>query len=44
MLSVEEENPASVRVIEKNGGRRAWTRRDDETGELLAVYWIELSS
>jgi predicted acetyltransferase len=43
-LPVEGENPASARVTEKNGGRLAWTRRDDETGELLAVYWIELSS
>lgn len=43
MLPVEGENPASARVIEKNGGRLAWTRRDDETGELVAAYWIELS-
>ncbi|MGH2484588.1 MAG: GNAT family N-acetyltransferase [Ktedonobacterales bacterium] len=44
MLPVEGENPASVRVIEKNGGRLGWRRRDGETGEMVTAYWIELMS
>ena len=41
LLPVEGENPASVRVIEKNGGilERRYT---DDTGEMVAIYWIAL--
>jgi len=42
MLTIDGENPASVRVIEKNGGRLDWQRVDPETGEMLFCYWIEL--
>lgn len=41
MLPVKGENPASVRVIEKNGGileRRA----TDDMGGSVAIYWIAL--
>lgn len=43
MLPVENENPASVRVIERNGGR--FTRRvaDSSSGDVTSVYWIELT-
>lgn len=41
MLTVEGENPASIRVIEKNGGKLEahWTEPD--SGEAIACYWIE---
>jgi predicted acetyltransferase len=42
MLTIEGENPASVRVIEKNGGTLAWQREELESGEKLACYWIAL--
>jgi len=42
MLPVEGENPASVRVIEQNGGRL--TRRLlDDAGVPVSIYWIELA-
>lgn len=43
MLPVEGENPASVRVIEKNGGRLARTTTDAESGETVRHYWIALA-
>lgn len=42
MLTVEGDNPASVRVIEKNGGRLDWRRTDPATGETVSCYWVEL--
>lgn len=42
MLTIDGDNPASVRVIEKNGGRLDWQRVEPETGETLSCYWIEL--
>lgn len=42
MLTVERENPASVRVIEKNGGILEHTGVVQESGERVAVYWIAL--
>jgi len=42
MLTIEGDNPASVRVIEKNGGWLDYRRRLPETGELLSCYWIDL--
>lgn len=41
MLTIDNENPASVRVIEKNGGKLEWQRTTD-SGELLSCYWIDL--
>ena len=42
MLTIDEDNPASVRVIEKNGGWLDWQRVEPETGKMLSCYWIEL--
>jgi predicted acetyltransferase len=42
MLTIEGENPASARVIAKNGGRLEWQRQEPASGEMLACYWIEL--
>ncbi len=42
MLTIDGDNPASVRVIEKNGGWLDWQRVDPETGEMRSCYWIEL--
>jgi predicted acetyltransferase len=42
MLTIEGENPASARVIEKNGGTLEWQRQEPESGEALACYWIAL--
>lgn len=44
MLPVEGENPASARVIAKNGGKLEWMRRDDLSGEMVAAYWIEIEA
>jgi predicted acetyltransferase len=43
MLTINGDNPASVRVIEKNRGTLEWRRVDPATGAVLACYWIELS-
>lgn len=40
MLTIEGENSASVRVIEKNGGKLAWQRM--QADEMISCYWIEL--
>lgn len=42
MLTIEGENPASVRVIEKNGGTLEGQRAMPGSGEMLACYWITL--
>jgi len=42
MLTIDGDNPASVRVIEKNGGWLDWQRVEPETGEMVSCYWIEL--
>ena len=42
MLTIDGDNLASVRVIEKNGGKLDWQRIEPETGELLSCYWVEL--
>ncbi|HLX57711.1 MAG TPA: GNAT family N-acetyltransferase [Ktedonobacteraceae bacterium] len=42
MLTIDSDNPASVRVIEKNGGKLDWQRTSPETGEMLSCYWIDL--
>ena len=42
MLTIDGDNPASVRVIEKNGGKLDWQRVEAETGEMLSCYWVEL--
>ena len=43
MLTIEGKNPASARVIEKNGGVLEWQREATESGESLACYWIDLA-
>ncbi len=40
MLTVDGDNPASVRTIEKNGGILEWQRFVSEKGEKIACYWI----
>ena len=42
MLPVEGENPASVRVIAKNGGVLERRITDKTSGEPGAIYWIAL--
>jgi predicted acetyltransferase len=42
MLTVDDENPASVRVIEKNGGKLEWKRTMSETEDQVSCYWIDL--
>jgi predicted acetyltransferase len=42
MLPVEGENPASVRVIEKNGGRLERRIVDPESGTPVSLFWIDL--
>ena len=42
-LPVEGENPASVRVIEKNGGMLRRTITDQQSGTVVSWYWIALS-
>ena len=42
MLPVEGANPASVRVIAKNGGALERRIVDEDTGEPAALYWITL--
>lgn len=43
MLTIEEENPASVRVIEKNGGKLL-KQFHAESGERVSCYWIDLTT
>ena len=43
MLPVEGDNPASARVIERNGGRLKRQVVDPESGEVTRVFWIELA-
>ena len=42
MLTVDGDNPASVRTIEKNGGKLEWRRFSNEKGEEISCYWIEV--
>lgn len=42
MLPVEGENPASFRVIAKNGGTLERRIVDAESSQPVALYWIEL--
>lgn len=42
MLTIDGDNPASVRVIEKNRGSLEWQQTSPETGEMLSCYWIDL--
>lgn len=42
MLTIDGDNPASVRVIEKNGGKLEWQRMVSDTNETLSCYWIDL--
>ena len=42
LVVCERDNPASARVIEKNGGRMAGEVTAEETGKLMRRYWIEL--
>ncbi len=42
MLTVDGDNPASVRAIKKNGGTLEWQRVLPEKGELISCYWIKV--
>ena len=42
MLPVEGENPASARVITKNGGTLERVGIAQGSGELVSIYWIAL--
>ena len=42
-LTVEGENPPSVRIIERAGGQVIEETTDPETGERVRLYWIVLS-
>ena len=42
LLTVEGENPASVRVIQKNGGKLQHKVMDREVGEIVSSYWIRI--
>ena len=42
MPTIDGDNPASVRVIEKNGGWLDLQHVSHETGEMLSCYWIDL--
>lgn len=43
LLPVKDDNLASARVVERNGGRLARRVIDPESGDLMRVYWIELA-
>ncbi len=43
MLTIDGDNPASVRTLEKNGGKLEWQRFFDEKGETVSCYWIEIN-
>lgn len=43
VLHVEGENPASVRVIEKNGGQMERDEADPDTGKRVRRFWITLT-
>jgi len=42
LVVCERDNPASARVIEKNGGCMESEVTAEETGKLMRRYWIEL--
>jgi predicted acetyltransferase/predicted GNAT family acetyltransferase len=42
LLTVDADNPASIRVIEANGGRMENSEVDPATARELRRYWIEL--
>ena len=43
LLTVDSDNPASIGVIEANGGRRESVGADEDTGAEFRRYWIELA-
>jgi predicted acetyltransferase len=43
LLTIEDENPGSVRVIEKNGGTLLRQSTDPDSGEVVSSYWIDLA-
>ena len=42
-VPVEEPNPASARIVVKNGGVLAKRVTDPDTGRVTACYWIDLT-
>jgi len=42
MLTIDGDNPGSVRTIENNGGKLEWQRLSVEKGEMVSCYWIEV--
>ncbi|HEU0027718.1 MAG TPA: GNAT family N-acetyltransferase [Ktedonobacterales bacterium] len=43
MLPVRDDNLASARVVERNGGQLERRAVDQESGDLMRVYWIALA-
>jgi predicted acetyltransferase len=43
MLPVKDDNLASVRVVERNGGQLERRVTDPESGDVMRVFWIELA-
>ncbi len=43
LVTCDEDNPASRRVIEKNGGKLASRGISERTGKPILRYWIDLS-
>jgi predicted acetyltransferase len=41
-MTIDGENPASARIIEKNGGYLEKRVVDEEKGGVTACYWVEL--
>jgi len=43
MLTIDGDNPSSVRTIEKNGGKLEGQSFSIEKGEMVSYYWIEVN-
>ena len=41
-LTCDADNPASAKVIEKNGGKRCGQVTSHRSGKIISQYWIEL--
>lgn len=42
-IPIEGDNPASVRIVEKNGGVLYRQVTNTRTGETIACYWVDLT-
>jgi predicted acetyltransferase len=43
-VPIEGDNPASVRIVEKNGGYLERQVTDPKTGAVISCYWIDLTN